>query len=472
MFSKPRVTYEGRCIFLRLICLFIGKAVRGASLIIMKVLVISNLCPPDYNGGFELSALRNAESLRSLGHEVEFVTGEYRVSFQGERIDPQWVHRIFKLPPANDSWANAEMFLGGSSDLRFKIGNIFSELGLRYANIRGLMQMLRVAPKNEAALDKFLETHDFDVAYVFGLHKIGTSVMRSLMKKNIPVLYHQGDEWLATYIKPRFTKRVLLNIASPITYFKERSIDLKNVTLVSKFMKNRFLEAGFDDNQLGVIYRGVEYPLAENLDRERFDPPIFLVASRLTFYKGIQFAIRAAASLDKRAPSDNWELWIAGHSDPYSLNTFTNLVSELKIDHRVKFIGKHSRDSVFAYMQRATAVISPSVFDEPFGNTNIEALASGTALIASRSGAIEEIVEHGKSALIYDRQNYEELAQHMELILHNANLRRSLEVDGLNRMKAIFTQENIIGQVERKLAEISGIDLGTPTEKAKKVSLQ
>ena len=438
----------------------------------MKVLVISNLCPPDYDGGFELSALRNAESLRNLGHEVEFVTGEYRVSFQGERIDPQWVHRIFKLPPANDSWANAEMFLGGSSDLRFKIGNIFSELGLRYANIRGLIQMLRVAPKNEAALDEFLETHDFDVAYVFGLHKIGTSVVRSLMRKRIPVLYHQGDEWLATYIKPRLTKRLLLNIVSPITFFKERNIDLKNVFLVSKFMKGRFLAAGFHQEQLGVIYRGVEYPLAQNLDRERFDPPIFLVASRLTFYKGIQFAIRAAASLDKREPSANWELWIAGHSDPYSLNTFAKLVSELKIDHRIKFIGKHSRDSVFAHMQRATAVISPSVFDEPFGNTNIEALASGTALIASRSGAIEEIIDHGKSGLIYDRQNYEELAQQMQLILQNVNLRRSLQIEGLNRVKAHFTQENIISQIEGKLAEISGIDLGASTRETEKVSLQ
>ncbi|MEI7985011.1 MAG: glycosyltransferase family 4 protein [Armatimonadota bacterium] len=438
----------------------------------MKILVISNLCPPDYDGGFELSALRNAESLRDLGHEVEFVTGEYRVSFQGERIDPQWVRRIFKLPPSNDSWAKAEMFLGGASDLRFKVRNIFSELGLRYSNIRGLMQMLKVAPKNEAALDKFLESRDFDVAYVFGLHKIGTSVIRSLMKKKIPVLYHQGDEWLAAYIKPGLAKRILLNIVSPVTFSKERNIDLKNVFLVSQFMKGRFLVSGFHQEQLGVIYRGVEYPLAQNLDRERFDPPIFLVASRLTFYKGIQFAIRAAASLDQRAPNDTWELWIAGHSDPYSLNTFTKLVSELKIEHRVKFIGKLSRDSVFGFMQRATAVISPSVFDEPFGNTNIEALASGTTLIASRSGAIEEILEHGKSGLIYDRQNYEELAQHMQLILQNPNLRRSLQVEGLNRVKAMFTQENVINQVEAKLAEISGSDIEALAEEANKVSLQ
>lgn len=407
-----------------------------------------------------------------MGHEVEFVTGEYRVSFQGERVDPHWVHRIFRVPQARDSWSNAEMFLGGESDLRFKIGNLFSQLGLRLANIRGLIHMLDVAPKNEEALDRFLDTHEIDVAYVFGLHKIGTSVIRSLMKRKIPVLYHHGDEWLAYYVKPGLLKRMMLNVLSPVTFFKERKIDLRNIFLVSNFMKKRFLDAGFHEDQLGVIYRGVEFPHADNLDRERFGPPVFLVASRLTFYKGIQVAIRAAAVLNDLNPSTKWELWIAGHGDQATMTTFTEMVREMNLEHRVKFIGKHPRDSVFAYMQRATAVISPSVFDEPFGNTNIEALASGTVLIASRSGAIEEIIEHGKSGLIYDRHNEEELAHHMLLVLENKELRKSLEKEGLDRLKLLFTQPQVMEQVEKKLAEICGADLRSVVRESDRVSLQ
>lgn len=407
-----------------------------------------------------------------MGHEVEFVTGEYRVSFQGERVDPHWVHRIFRVPQARDSWSNAEMFLGGESDLRFKIGNLFSQLGLRLANIRGLIHMLDVAPKNEEALDRFLDTHEIDVAYVFGLHKIGTSVIRSLMKRKIPVLYHHGDEWLAYYVKPGLLKRMMLNVLSPVTFFKERKIDLRNIFLVSNFMKKRFLDAGFHEDQLGVIYRGVEFPHADNLDRERFGPPVFLVASRLTFYKGIQVAIRAAGVLNDLNPSTKWELWIAGHGDQATMTTFTEMVREMNLEHRVKFIGKHPRDSVFAYMQRATAVISPSVFDEPFGNTNIEALASGTVLIASRSGAIEEIIEHGKSGLIYDRHNEEELAHHMLLVLENKELRKSLEKEGLDRLKLLFTQPQVMEQVEKKLAEICGADLRSVVRESDRVSLQ
>lgn len=438
----------------------------------MKILVISNLCPPDYDGGFELSAFRNANSLRERGHDVEFVTGEFRVAYQGQRVDPHWVHRIFQTTEEKDGWSNAEIFLGGESDLRFKIGNLFKQIGFRVANIKGLTRMMDLAPSNESALDDFLKDRDFDAAYVFGLHKIGTSVIRSLMKKGIPVLYHQGDEWLAFYTNPGLLKRVVLNLASPITYFKERRVDLRNVFLVSEFMKRRFLDAGYKEKQLGVIYRGVEFPLREDFDRERFDPPVFLVASRLTLYKGIHFAIKAAAVLDQRLPNKEWQLWIAGHGDPTTMTYFHNLVEELKIEHRVKFIGKHSRESTFAHMQRAMAVISPSVFDEPFGNTNIEAMAAGTPLIASRSGAIEEIIDHGKSGLIYDRHKFEELAHHMQLILVNEDLRQSIRVEAMEKVKRMFTQDRIMDQVEAKLADMAGLESPTHTSTNPKVTLQ
>ena len=438
----------------------------------MKVLVISNLCPPDYDGGFELSALRNAESLRELGHEVELVTSEFRAEFQGDRTDIPGVSRIFVKTSTNDKWSNAEMFLTGKFDQRFKIGNLFRQFSLRFANIRGLVRMLHNSPKNEQVLDKFLEGREFDVAYVFGIHKIGTSVIHSLMKRNIPVVYHQGDEWLAYYIHPGILKRVLLNIASPRGYFRERRIDLRNIVLVSEFMKRRFFEAGFDEGQLDVIYRGVEFPIREDFERDRYGPPVFLIASRIALYKGTHFAIRAAAAFDKRAPEKEWQMWIAGHGDSLTMEYLSKLIASLKIGHRVKFIGMHTRKSTFETMQRATAVISPSVFDEPFGNTNIEALASGTVLIASRSGAIEEIIRHGKSGLIYDRYNVQELAHHMELVLDTPTMRLTLQAGGQERVRALFTQDQIMMQVEKKLMDVAGIPILDILPEAEKVTLQ
>lgn len=403
---------------------------------------------------------------------MTFVTSNYRSNFQGERSDPYWVHRIFNTSESKDGWSSAEIFLGGQSDLSFSVKDIKRQINLRVSNLRALTKMLDVAPSNEAALDEFLAQNEFDVAYIFGLHKIGTSVIRSLMKKHIPVLYHQGDEWLAFYVKPGRLKRIMLNLASPIAYFRERRIDLRNVYLVSEFMKQRFLAAGFREEQLGVIYRGIEMPLKADLDRERYGPPVFLVASRLTLYKGIHFAIRAAAILFERYPDLEWELWIAGHGDPVDVQYFHKLVDELGVQSRVRFLGKLSRESTYSHMERASAVISPSVFDEPFGNTNIEAMASGSTLIASRSGAIEEIIEHGKSGLIYDRGNAEELAHQMYLILANPGLRESLAKSAIEVVRSRFLQDTIMDQVEAKLAEIANVPITQPVQEDSKVSLQ
>ncbi len=434
-------------------------------------MVISNLCPPDYDGGFELSAYRNALSLRARGHDVTFVTGNFRTSFQGERVDPPWVHRIFKTSEVRDGWSDAEMFIGGQSNLHFSIRDIFRQIHFRLANLRALSKMLDVAPGNEAKLDQFLAENEFDVAYVFGLHKIGTSVIRSLMKKGIPAVYHQGDEWLAYYVHPGLLKRALLNLASPVTYFRERKIDLHHVVLVSEFMKRRFADAGIRESRLEVIYRGIELPISEP-DRERYFPPVFFIASRLTLYKGIHFAIKAAKLLRDRNPTAEWEMWIAGQGESQTMQYFYSLVEQYQLHDRVRFVGKLTRESAYDHMKRATAVISPSVFDEPFGNTNIEAMASGTPLIASRSGAIEEIIDHGKSGLIYDRAKPEELAHHMQLILANPNLRYSLAVEGVNRVREKFMQEDIMDQVEAKLADVSGMPLGTEVREPTRASLQ
>jgi glycosyltransferase involved in cell wall biosynthesis len=270
-------------------------------------------------------------------------------------------------------------------------------------------------------------------------------------------MYHQGDEWLASYLFGNKAKRAILNLFSPIRFHRERKIDIKNVTLVSHFMKGRFVELGFPAENLSVIHRGFEQPLTPVGFEDRFSPPVFLVASRLALYKGIQIAIRGASSLDRQLPDEPWEMWIAGGAEPETVEYFEQSVVKLGLQHRVKFLGKLTRDQVIQHMRRATAFISPSVFDEPFGNTNIEAMAAGAPLIAARSGAIEEIVVNTECGLIYNRTSDEELAAHMKLILQQPSVGERLSAQGIERVQNHFTQDHIIGLVEDSLYRVSGV---------------
>jgi glycosyltransferase involved in cell wall biosynthesis len=416
--------------------------------------------------------LRNAKSLRDRGHEVDVVTSRFRPNFRGEKVDEPWVHRIFKLSQARDAWTTSQSFADGSGDLGFRFSKLREQLKLRFTNIMSIVGGMRVADRNERAIEEFVKDRQYDAVYVFGLHFIGTSVLRGFTKRNVPILYHHGDEWLAFYIRPQFLKRIILALSAPMTYRREKEINLDNVYLVSEFMKRRYLEAGFSERQLGVIYRGIEIaPVSlENLQTPR--KPVFMMACRLAMYKGIHSVIHAAAKLDRLDPDLPWEVQIAGHGTVEAQRLFDQMIRDHKVEHRVKLIGKLTRDRTVEMMQQSLSVISPSIFDEPFGNTNIEALASGAVLIASDAGAIHEIIEHGRSGLIFERSNIDELVNHMLLILKNDTLRRSLAENGLRRINEMFTQDRIIDQVEAKLSEVANVPFLKVIENDQRISLK
>src|SRR4051812_36414213 len=116
----------------------------------LRILMVSNKCPPDFDGGFELRAFQIAQALRARGHEVDFVTSRYRDSFRGERRDPPWVHRILRFIPVSPS------------------RTLWRKVDRVVRHIKGTT----VAAENVPAMERFLEGRTYDVAYCFGLLRV------------------------------------------------------------------------------------------------------------------------------------------------------------------------------------------------------------------------------------------------------------------------------------------------------------
>jgi len=62
-------------------------------------------------------------------------------------------------------------------------------------------------------------------------------------------------------------------------------------------------------------------------------------------------------------------------------------------------------------MKEARLLIFPSIWYETFGLSIIEAFATGLPVVASRLGAMAEIVEHGRTGLLFEPGNPEALAE-------------------------------------------------------------
>lgn len=107
------------------------------------------------------------------------------------------------------------------------------------------------------------------------------------------------------------------------------------------------------------------------------------------------------------------------------------------VKDRVKFLGFVKEADLPALFKQALVYIQPSL-TEGFGLPVLEAMAAGTPVIASRSGALPEVV--GEAGLFTDPLSVLEMANSLRLVIENRNLREELVGRGYKRVKK-FTWE-------------------------------
>ena len=80
-----------------------------------------------------------------------------------------------------------------------------------------------------------------------------------------------------------------------------------------------------------------------------------------------------------------------------------------------------SRPDLPDALRRAQIHIVPSRWDEPFGLTTVEGMATGLAMVVSRTGGTPELI--GDAGLLFERDSAGELAAHLEWLVCDAPLR-------------------------------------------------
>jgi glycosyltransferase involved in cell wall biosynthesis len=85
----------------------------------------------------------------------------------------------------------------------------------------------------------------------------------------------------------------------------------------------------------------------------------------------------------------------------------------------ISWLGQRSPEEVQALLGRATCLVVPSLWYETFGLVVAEAFARGTPVVASKRGALAELVEHGRTGLHFVPGNPDDLARQVEWISGN-----------------------------------------------------
>ena len=147
-----------------------------------------------------------------------------------------------------------------------------------------------------------------------------------------------------------------------------------------------------------------------------------------------------------RAAPPGWTLVLAG-SQGYEAEAVLQEIANSPSPDRIKITGYVSDDEIARWYAKASIFAFPS-FDEGFGMPVLEAMAAGLPVIAGNRSSLPEIC--GDAAMLVDPSSDEELAQAVELLTQNEDLREKMAAAGKIHA-AGFRWEDAVQQNNRRL---------------------
>ncbi len=141
--------------------------------------------------------------------------------------------------------------------------------------------------------------------------------------------------------------------------------------------------------------------LARDPGRRSGDGDYAIYAGRLSAEKGVLEMLKAWRQLPQIP------LVVVGDGPLYFQAQQMAVASGLR---HIRLLGQRSPAETLAIIKGARFLVFPSRWSEPFGMTLLEAAACGVPAVASRVGAVPEIVIHGETGLLYDAEHPDELA--------------------------------------------------------------
>jgi glycosyltransferase involved in cell wall biosynthesis len=167
---------------------------------------------------------------------------------------------------------------------------------------------------------------------------------------------------------------------------------------------------------------------------------------RIAPWKGQRVFIEAAKEIHSRFPEVRFEI-VGGAL--FGEEDYEREISDMvtgESSEYIRFLGYLPNPA--EVMRGFDVLVHASIIGEPFGQVVIEAMASGIPVVATNGGGIPEIITHGENGLLAEMGNFRDLANCMEMLITDPDLRAELAKSGRECVLERFTACRVARKVE------------------------
>jgi glycosyltransferase involved in cell wall biosynthesis len=431
----------------------------------MKILIVTNLYPPHYLGGYELRCAQVAEHLRRIGHDVRVVTSSFRID-GGRETTLECDDSVNGIPVArflhfdrNDQWRSRQ---------------------LHYLSI------VRRQVANGARFKDILDTFKPDVVSWWNLQGVTKAILGMTAPLGIPSVLALDDAWLIREFGPtgerdlpfwfdfwagRWGPRPVRPILRrPLAWLERRvqrlgiptrafGVPPCHALFPSEFRRHEHEQAGFLPGSSEVIYGGVS-PQAFRVERSTAEyasgPLRLLYAGFVEEKRGLHTVIEAIGLMPP-AQRDRIHLSVAGQgpvSPDLYVKKILSRVQELGISEQVTFLGRTRHDDMPDRYRAHHVLVFSSMRPEGMPMTMLEAMCAGCAVVTTGSGGAIELAERADLPL-FPRDHAFALARLLSSLEQNRS--RVAEI-GLRAQRVAtrdFTFERMTTQTADAIASVA-----------------
>ncbi|MDT7885837.1 MAG: glycosyltransferase family 4 protein [Thermoproteota archaeon] len=241
--------------------------------------------------------------------------------------------------------------------------------------------------------------------------------------------------------------RNYLSLVNLVNSRFEKSTFEKSKTIIvsSDFLKKELINYyNLPSHKIVTVHNGIdikEYEISNirkiNLKDKLGVLNLILFVGGFSRRKGLHILLKALAEIKEK----DWYLIIIGGGDLKSRKEFINLINSLNIKNKIMilpFIPSRKRELFKSILYEADIFVHPALY-EPFGIAILEAMATGKAIIATRTGGIPEILAN--SGILINISS-EELKNALEMLISDVELRKKCSKLAKERAK-IFNWTHI-----------------------------